>query len=47
MMENVYTTESKIATTTTFPTTEISGSKLSTLSITGRVNKFGQHLYIL
>ena len=36
-MEDVYTTESKTTTTTRFPTTEITGSKLSTLSITGRI----------
>ena len=46
-MKDVYTTESKITTTTKFPTTETTNYKLSTLSITGRVNKFGWYLYIL
>ena len=40
-MEDVYKTESKITTTTKFPTTETIGSKLSMLSITGRVSKLG------
>ena len=38
-IEDVYTTESKITTTTKFSKTETTGCKLSTLSITGRVNK--------
>ena len=46
-MQDVYTTESKITETAKFPTAETTGSKLSTLSITGRISKPGQHLYIL
>ena len=46
-MEDVYTTEDKITTTTKFSTMETPGSKLSTLSITSRISQLGQHLYIL
>ena len=46
-MEDIYPTERKITTTTKFSTMETTSSKLSTLSITGRISKFGQHLYIL
>ena len=46
-MEDVYTTEGKITTTTEFSTTETNSSKLPTLSITGRIGKLGQHLYII
>ena len=38
-MEDAYTTESEITTTTKYSTTEITGPKLSTLSITGRISK--------
>ena len=46
-MEDVYTTEGKITTTTKFPITETTGSKPSNLSTTSRGSKPGQHLYIL
>ena len=46
-MEDVYTTEGKITATTQFSTTKTTSSELSTLSITGRINEPGQHLYIL
>ena len=46
-MEDVYPTESKITTATKFSGNETTSSKLSTLSIIGRVSKLGQHLYIL
>ena len=46
-MEDVYPTESKITTTAEFSIMEATGSKLSTLSITGRISKLEQHLYIL
>ena len=46
-MEDVYLTGSKITPTTKFSTVEATSSKLSTLSITSRISKFGQHLYIL
>ena len=46
-MEDVHTTEGKITSTAEFSTTKATSSKLSTLSITGRITKFGQHLYIL
>ena len=42
-MEDVYTTEGKITATTKFSTTETTGSKLSTLSITSRISQLGQH----
>ena len=45
--EDIYTMESKIASTTKSPTTETTGSKLSTLSIAGRTNKLRKYLYIL
>ena len=45
-MKDVYPTESKI-TTTNVSTMETTISKLSTLSITGRVSELGQHLQIL
>ena len=44
---DVYPTESKITTTTKFSTMENTTSKVSALSITGRISKLGQHLYIL
>ena len=44
-IEDVYTTENKITTATKFPTTETTGSKLSTLNITGRISKPGEHQY--
>ena len=43
-MEDVYTTEGKITTTTKLSTTETNGSKLSALSITSRIGKLLQHL---
>ena len=46
-MEDVYTTEGKITATTKFSTMETTSSKLPTLSITGRIGKLGQHLYII
>ena len=46
-MEDVYTTEGKITATTKLSTTETTSSQLPTLSITGRISKLGQHLYIL
>ena len=47
MVQDVYPTESKITTTTKFSTMETTSSKLSTLSITGRISELGQYLYIL
>ena len=46
-VEDVYPTESRTTTMAKFSITETNSSKLSTLSITGRINKHGQHLYIL
>ena len=46
-MEDVYTTDGKITTTSKFSTTETTISKLSTFSITSRISKLGQHLYII
>ena len=46
-MENVCTTEGKITATTKLSTTETTCSQLPTLSITGRIGKLGQHLYII
>ena len=46
-MEDVHAPEGKITTPTRFPTTETLGSTIFTLSITGRISKLGQHLYIL
>ena len=45
-MVDVYPTESKITATAKFSTMETTSSKLSTLNITGRISKLGQHLYI-
>ena len=47
IMEDVYTTEGKITTTTKFHTTETTSSKLSNLSIAGMNYQNGQYLYIL
>ena len=46
-VEDVYTRESKITTTAKFSTVEVTSSKLSTLSITGRISEVGQDLYFL
>ena len=46
-MEDGYPVESKITTTAKFSTMETTSSKLSTLSIMGRICKLGQHLWIL
>ena len=46
-MEDVSTTEGKITATTKVSTTETIGSKLASLSLTGRISQLGQHLYIL
>ena len=46
-MEDVYTKEDKITTTTKFYTMVTTGSKLSILSITTRTSQLGQHPYIL
>ena len=46
-MEDVYAPEGKITPLTRLPTTETPGSTIFTLSITSRISKFGQHLYIL
>ena len=46
-MENVCTTEGKITATTELFTTETTSSQVPTLSITGRIGKLGQHLYIV
>ena len=46
-MYDVYTTENKIPATTKVSTMETTSFKLPTVSITGRIGKFGQHLYII
>ena len=46
-MEDVYTTEGKITTTTIFPTMETTSSKLPSVRITGRIGQLGQHVYII
>ena len=46
-MEDVYTTEGEITSTTKFSTADTTSSKLPILSITGRIGKHGQHLYII
>ena len=46
-MKDVNTTEGKITANSKFATIETTNSKLSTLNITGRIGKLGQHLYIL
>ena len=46
-MEDVHATEGKITIPTRFPTSETPGPTIFTLSITGRINKCVQHLYIL
>ena len=46
-MEDVYAPEGEIPPLTRFPTTETPGSIIFTLSITRRIRKHGQHLYIL
>ena len=45
--EDVYAPEGKITPLTRFPTTDTPGSTIFTLSITSRISKLGQHLYIL
>ena len=42
-----YITEGKITATAEFSTAETTISKLPTLSITGRIDELGQHLYII
>ena len=46
-MEDVYTTEGEITATTKFSTTETTSSNPPAFSITGRIGKLGQHLYII
>ena len=46
-MENIFITEGKITATIKFSTPETTSSQLPAISITSRISKLGQHLYIL